>query len=158
MINIQELLNDTFGHLADQQIMALTIFGESRGEPDEGKIAVGSVILERVKKQGWMGKTISEVCLKPYQFSCYLPNDPNFPALKLLAGDWQNKYVQSPDLQNCYQLADGLIDGEIPETPEIEAAHAYQYVTNAMLHSAHPPKWAGTMSLIVVIGGQSFFA
>jgi N-acetylmuramoyl-L-alanine amidase len=149
---------DLFQSLTDKQIMGLTIYGEARGEIREGQIAVGSVILERVKKQGWMGKTISEVCLKPYQFSCFLPHDPNFPALKLLAGDWQNKYVQSPELQNCYQIADGLIDKEIPETPEIAEHHAYQYVTNALLHSDNPPNWAGKMSLVVVIGNQSFFA
>jgi hypothetical protein len=73
-----------FGKLDDKQIMGLTIYGEARGEIDEGKIAVGTVILERVDKQGWMGKTIQEVCLKPYQFSCYLPSDPNFPKLKAI--------------------------------------------------------------------------
>jgi N-acetylmuramoyl-L-alanine amidase len=154
-MNTEDL--NLFESLTDKQILALTIYGEARGEIRAGQIAVGSVILERVKHKDWEGKTIPEVCLKPYQFSCYLPSDPNFPALKLLAGDWQHKYVQSPELQNCYQIADGLIDGEIPETPEIAEHHACQYVTNAMLHSTSPPSWVGKMSLVVVIGGQSFF-
>ena len=60
----------------------LTIYGEARGELNVGRIAVGSVILERIDLQGWMGKTIQQVCLMPYQFSCYLPDDPNFHWLK----------------------------------------------------------------------------
>ena len=33
-------------------IMARTIYGEARGEEEEGQIAVGNVIKNRVKKKG----------------------------------------------------------------------------------------------------------
>ena len=39
-------------------IMAKTLYGEARGEGEEGLIAVGNVIKNRVKKKTWYGKTV----------------------------------------------------------------------------------------------------
>lgn len=63
-------------------VLARTIYGEARGEPVRGKEAVACVILNRVKHAQarggyWWGNTIEEVCLKPWQFSCWNPDDPN---------------------------------------------------------------------------------
>lgn len=38
-----------FGKLSPSEILALTLYGEARGESREGKIGVGTVILERVQ-------------------------------------------------------------------------------------------------------------
>lgn len=59
----------------DLVIMAKTIYGEARGETILGKYAVGCVIYNRWKKD--KGKTIEEICLQPWQFSCWNYNDPN---------------------------------------------------------------------------------
>ena len=64
-------------------VLARTIYGEARGEyhsPEGGLsalIAVGNVIINRVKTQSGYGKSIQEVCLKPRQFSCWNTGDPN---------------------------------------------------------------------------------
>ncbi len=149
---LKEFLFDTFGHLEDAQLMALTVYGEARGEADEGKVAVGSVILERVERRDWDGKTVSEVCLMPYQFSCYLPDDPNFQALKLIAGDWDAKMMHSRDLRGCYKIASGLLSGEIPRTPEIAEHHAMQYKTLKCRAA-----WAEKMKKVAVIGRHEFY-
>jgi hypothetical protein len=153
-------LQDTFGHLTDVRIMALTIYGEARGESREGKIAVGSVILERVEHRGWDGKTIIDVCLCPYQFSCFLPSDPNYYALKLIAEDWNTKYMRSPVLQECHQIADGLIRGDIHRTPEIVAANCCQYVTASWRKAApvQSNRWWEKMTMIAAIGNHEFYA
>lgn len=122
---------EAFDHLSDAQIMALTLYGEARGEPREGKIAVGTVILQRVTHRDWDGTDIPSVCLAPYQFSCYLPNDPNYTALKLIAADWNRKYIASPSLRECYTVALGLISGTIPQTDILAQNHCCQYVTAA---------------------------
>ncbi len=46
-----------FQDLTDAQLLAVCLYGEARGETDCGKIAVASVIKERVKKGGlvWHG-------------------------------------------------------------------------------------------------------
>ena len=137
----------TFDQLNDKQIMALTIYGEARGEPEEGKIAVGSVILERVKQGGWFGHSIGEVCLKPYQFSCYLPNDPNYPKLCHIAEMWDFKIAQDEALKECFDVASGLIDGTIQ--PNIRATHYETFVTHA--------SWEKSMTLVATIGTQRFY-
>lgn len=174
---LKSLIQDTFGHLTDYQLMALTIYGEARGEKFEGKVAIGSIILERVKNRKWDGEDIQEVCLMPYQFSCYLPNDPNFPALKLIAQDWDNKFTQSPDLRECAKVTALLLSGSISETPEIEENKACQYVTTAYrshqdkqaavlqeagkkdaLKKLNQKRWWIRMKRVATIGNHEFYA
>jgi len=50
-----------FDSLEPWQAMGLCIEREAGGEPREGKIAVATVILERVDHRSWDGKTIKEV-------------------------------------------------------------------------------------------------
>lgn len=150
---LKELLFDTFGHLTDEQLLALTIYGEARGESRVGKIGVGSVILERVDHRDWDGKTIHEVCLMPYQFSAFLPSDPNFQPLKLIAENWDEKYMQSHDLRECYHVAENLISGKCDRVPEIARAHATQYKTIAC-----SAPWAKKMKWVCTIGRHEYYA
>ena len=62
-----------FSSLPDDQLMALCIDREARGEPTAGRIAVGSVILNRVAwgqaHEGWgklYGDSIHTVILAPH--------------------------------------------------------------------------------------------
>lgn len=151
--DLKELLWTTFGHLSDTELMALVIYGEARGESREGKIAVGSVILERVDHRKWDGETIHDVCLMPYQFSCLLPADPNFQILKLIAGDWTTKFMRSTVLQECYQVAEGLINGDIPRAGKIAEHHCCQYKTIDCEAS-----WARKMKKILTVGNHEFYA
>ena len=50
-----------------------TIYGEARGEPWGGKVAVGMTVRERVRYPGhWKwGRNWREVMLAPEQFSCW---------------------------------------------------------------------------------------
>jgi spore germination cell wall hydrolase CwlJ-like protein len=56
----------------DEELATLTIWMEARGESQEGRTAVAEVIRNRAKK-----KTVAEVVLAPYQFSCWNTQDPN---------------------------------------------------------------------------------
>jgi N-acetylmuramoyl-L-alanine amidase len=151
--DLKELLLTTFGNLTDYQLMALTIYGEARGEKYEGKVAVGSVILERVDHRDWDGKNIHEVCLMPYQFSCFLPDDPNFQALKLIADDWDNKIKQSQSLRDCLNITGLLLTQSINRTPEIAKYHATQYKTIKC-----EAAWSKKMKLVATIGNHTFYA
>lgn len=62
-------------------VVARTLWGEARGEGYTGMQAVANVIMNRVERGGWYGLTPSEVCKKPYQFSCWLKSDPNYNKL-----------------------------------------------------------------------------
>ncbi|MES2252810.1 MAG: cell wall hydrolase, partial [Pseudomonadota bacterium] len=80
-------MQNTIETMGDIDILARTIYGEARGEygrVDGGLaalIAVGNVIVNRTQQQTWFGRTVRDVCLKPYQFSCWNRNDPNLPKL-----------------------------------------------------------------------------
>lgn len=68
-------------------ILARTIYGEARGESISGMEAIASVVLNRVafskrKKRYWWGNNVKEVCLCPWQFSCWNKNDPNAKLIK----------------------------------------------------------------------------
>ena len=65
-------------------VISRTIWGEARGEPLLGKIAVAYVIYNRVtmdlhgdNKPDWWGEGVIGVCQKPAQFSCWNEGDPN---------------------------------------------------------------------------------
>lgn len=95
-----------FEALTDIQLIAVTLYGEARGEPPEGKRAVAEVILNRAQK--W-GKTIKNVCLAKNQFSCFLTNDPNFPKLLGLAQDFPS---DNAALNACLEAAEGAYTGD----------------------------------------------
>jgi len=65
----------------DLDILGRTLYGEARGEyvkvGPAAFIAVANVIVNRFKMGQGYGKTLTEVCLKPRQFSCWNVNDPN---------------------------------------------------------------------------------
>src|SRR5688500_14939750 len=64
-------------------VLARTLWGEARGEGSGGMQAVAGVVLNRLavsRRKGklWWGNDVIGICQKPYQFSCWNKNDPNF--------------------------------------------------------------------------------
>ena len=51
--------------------MSQVVYAESKGEPFEGKVAVASVIINRVLSPRFPN-TIQEVIFQPYAFSCII--------------------------------------------------------------------------------------
>ena len=52
----------------ETKIIAITILAEARGEGHGGMYAVAAVIAQRAFERK---RTAKEICLKPYQFSCW---------------------------------------------------------------------------------------
>lgn len=138
-----------FENLSDAQLLALCLYGEARGESAEGKIAVGSVILERARRGGWYGRTIRDVILKPYQFSCFLKTDPNYPKLVRIAQQWDDRMAANAALRDCFRIAQGLLNGDIDRSPE----GATHYHTKGV-----DPAWDDRMRFVAAIGNHDFFA
>lgn len=57
-----------------ETLRAMCVWGEARGEPFEGKLAVAHVIQNREKR---FNQNAHQVILKKYAFSCFLESDPN---------------------------------------------------------------------------------
>ena len=146
-----------YGHLSDAQVLAMTIWAEARGEPRDGKIAVGSVILERVDHRSWDGVNIKEVCFWPYQFSCYLDTDPNVRHLMSIAADFDQAVVVNESLVECYEIARGLLDGTVPRDLQIMSTHACQYLASWCKRGMSVPWWKD-YKFVKRLGNHEFYA
>jgi len=159
-----------FKALMPAQLMGLCIEREAGGEPRAGKIGVGTIILERVDHRDWDGKTIHEVILKRWQFSWTMP-EPDKRAKTYYEEsvniakhfDDMVAYSSRRSLLECYEIAKGLLSGEIQRDPEIAAAHCCEYVAAdyRKFMDAHPEKkcnrWWQKMKLLKTVGNHEFY-
>ena len=130
---------DTF---SDQEILAKTIFGEARGEIDEGKKAIACVVLNRVDSGvTWWGHDIRSICLAPYQFSCWNIGDPN--RATIMAATEEN-----PVYARCLEIAGDAIKGLLIDNTN--GADSYE----ALGTDAY---WARRKTPVAVIGHHAFF-
>lgn len=131
---------------AEAQIdtVARTIWGEARGEGAVGMQAVANVIANRVKNPKWWGHSWLEVCLKKYQFSCWLQSDPNYLKLKTVTRETDSAFAQAR------VLAAAAIEGSLPDITK--GATSYKVTKLPWPHDWGPPK-----DPLVVIGHHSFY-
>ena len=73
-----------------EKIIAITILAEARGEGEKGMYAVAAVIAQRAFERK---RTPTEICLKPWQFSCW--NGKKLKDLEHLLKVPQGKYALS---------------------------------------------------------------
>ena len=125
----------------DIDILARTLYGESRSESRTGQIAVAHVILNRAEQGGWWGDTVAKVCQHPYQFSAWNQADPNRKKMEGLNGEEKT-------FQTCLSVAAGVLGGVYGD-PTGGANH---YHTKAV-----KPRWA-TTEPIADIGAHLFYA
>ena len=148
-----------FLSLPTDQVLALTAYGEARGEGGEGMMAVLNVIGNRVIRGGWyvdsdiMALTkdpYKAVCLMKYQFSIFNPGDPNLAVAQKIASNFDNYVSSDSNLQMAYDLAQMLINGELPDN-----TGGADYYYNPSLAN---PSWASKYTQTAQIGSQVFLA
>ncbi len=71
----------------DIDILARTLYGEAESGNREDAQAIAAVIVNRSRSGKWPSD-ISEVCLQPWQFSCWNSNDPNRQRILKAKGKW----------------------------------------------------------------------
>lgn len=126
------------------EIMARTIYGEARGESLPSRAAVGKVILNRQKSPRWP-HTIAEVCLQPYQFSCWNSKDPN--RAKIIAVDERDQV-----LCDCRKIAELSLSQYTTDLTE----GANHYFTTALIGTDHQPSWYDPAKVTAQIGAHVF--
>jgi hypothetical protein len=154
-----------FWLLADWQLFGLNIEREAGGESREGRIAVGTVTLERVDHRNWDGKTIQEVILLPWQFSWTMPEagESYYEEAVRIASNWTEEYCKRKALQECCTISSGMIQGVIPRDPDLAAVHCCQYVASKYRKylDEHPDvkgtRWWKKMPILKTIGGHEFY-
>lgn len=134
----------------DIDTLARTIYGEARGEylkPEGGLaslIAVANVVMNRVYSRKKFGSTIHEVCTKPYQFSCWNPNDPNHHLISTL------KAGQNEVTRLCWKVAESVANGSWPDLSK----GSDHYFSSTM---SKIPTWALGQKLRIKIGAHLFY-
>lgn len=133
--------------MSDLDVLARTIYGEARGESFSGQVAVGYVIKTRSLEKN---ESITNICLAPFQFSCWNPTDPNRKVIEFIGLD-------NPVFMRCYGIACLVITGDVIN-PVVGANH---YITTSapLIHGVAitwPPEWVKGMKDIAVIGAHRF--
>ena len=138
--------------LSALDVFALTLYGESRNQPVEGKIAVANVIRNRLLTHRW-GTSYEAVCLARLQFSCWTPigGATNYRTLKTLK-DQIIEGTLAPDkvLRECYTIARVIMADELQDS----VAHATHYYVSG----TPEPHWAQGHEPVCTIGSHRFYS
>lgn len=126
---------------SDVLVMAQTIWGEARGESNEGQYAIGHVIKNRFDSNKWFSAdSLEGVCKKKWQFSCWNEDDPNKEKMEKLTQE---------DIKDFIEIAKSVLDGS-KESNVGKATHYYaDYIKE--------PKWAEGKTPITKIGVHHFY-
>jgi len=134
--------------MTEQDAVALTLYGEARGEPVDGRIAVACVLINR-RHDGRWGTSFVAVCLARRQFSCWNDTDPNVDGLHDLLTCSPARRTLA--VRECYWIADGVLADAL--RPRVGAATHY-YATSMPT----PPRWAAAGQFVAEIGHHRFYA
>lgn len=125
--------------LSESQVIALTLYGEARNQGIEGRVAVANTIRNRIKAQRKIyGFTARTVCLRPWQYSCWLKQggEENYEllmdAVRLVSRGEQG----GPVLRECFWIAGGLLTDAFVDNTK----GSTHYLTASALAS-RPPTW-----------------
>lgn len=119
------------------EIVASTLYHESRGESYEGKMAVASVIYNRSKQKRWSNLGLSGVCLQKYQFSCH--NNGYKEAVP-------TNTLDRIALKECRSIAASMVGGSFE--PTINSNHYCTTWSNV--------SWKNQLKDTVIIGSHIF--
>lgn len=137
---------------SSEWVMAQTLWGEARGEPLAGKVAVANVIMTRFKNPCWWSRnrgdgipddTIEAVCKDPWQFSCWNKDDPNRSKIEALT-------TADSAFRECLTVAQLAIEGLLADKTD-GATHYH--------HEAIMPSWVINYRLdpCYRVGGHLFY-
>ena len=127
-------------HGSEHKIVAQTILAEARGDGRAGMYAVAACIKVRAQKRNLSFK---QVCLQPYQFSCWNKNDPNRNKMDLLLTLPQAEYAMRL-ARNMHKVNTEVIN---------QATH---YMT-VKLWKTGRVKWARGQKPVAFWGSHAFF-
>lgn len=122
----------------DVLTLARTLWGECRGEPRDGQIAVAWVIRNRAEHPGWWSRrrgddipddTIEAVCLDPHQFSCWWDRQLDRVSTRTIT-----------QLGTLYQIALDVLNDQLPDPTD--GADHYHTILRPEGVKTWPPAWA----------------
>jgi len=149
--------NAVFLKLAPAKILALTAYGEARGEGAEGMMAVLNTIRNRTFDRSFWDNAIYNatgspwhaVALKERQFSVFNFGDVNRPILVSLAERFDSAIGTDLKLAQAYHLALMLLQGTLTDN----TGGAVYYHEKSIM-----PSWASSYINLGMVGNHIFYA
>lgn len=140
--------------LSDLDVLALTLHHEAGQERLIGLIAVASVIKNRAEWGKW-GPSITDVCLAPWQFSCWVPQGgvENHARLKAHANVLRQG-KRPKEMRRAFEVAEAVFEDGLPD-PTRHADHYYAPL--AMVPLGRVPEWAHDEEPSAVLGHHRFY-
>ncbi|MDR0631817.1 MAG: cell wall hydrolase [Holosporaceae bacterium] len=127
----------------DLDVFARTIYGEGRGELYKfglaPLIAIANVIVNRKNKN--FAQTIAEVCLAPYQFSCWNANDTNCETIKKIS-------EENSVFRICLETAENVL---LEKWPDLTDGCDHYHEKSAK------PFWAAYLEPRRIFGSHYFY-
>jgi N-acetylmuramoyl-L-alanine amidase len=124
----------------EQEIVAKTILAEARGEGRAGMYSVACCLKIRAERRN---RSLTRVCLQPYQFSCWNVGDPNRNKM--------DSFLKLPQAKYAILLAKNM--GKL-NTKFIGRADHYMTVK---LWKTNRIKWARGEKPVAFAGNHVFF-
>jgi spore germination cell wall hydrolase CwlJ-like protein len=125
---------------------AATVWGEARGEPQHGRIAVACVLRNRAAR-GYRGdRTLGAVARSPKQFSCWDSGDPNRAQCGALT-------LEDAVFRDCFIAVLQALPTGASEFAAVDATFGSLHY--CALRSA--PAWARGHDPCAIIGRHKFF-
>lgn len=139
----------------DLNYLVCTVYGEARGEPIEGQIAVANVIKNRAYASQ---KTYKDICLAPRQFSCWNQDDPNRSSvLNLLISLEAGDIITDLTIRQIVIICKAIYENGFKDNSH----GARNYVSTARYKQAQDRKgkddqWILSMHPATVLGNHTF--
>jgi len=126
--------------MIDTQIMiaTLTVVMEAAGESQEGKLGVAYVICNRARENN---KSLTDVCLAPYQFSCWLTGSPTLMNLD---------QIQDETMAECLKA---VLDARYQLVPD--PTYGANHYLNLKVCNP-PPSWYDPDAVTATIDNHTF--
>jgi spore germination cell wall hydrolase CwlJ-like protein len=131
--------------VTDLDALTLTLFGEARGEPIEGKIGVANVMRNRYLTHYRNANTYVDVCTAHAQFSAWTEEDE-------VMRDAAKRLATAPDsmLKLCREIAAATIAGKLADNSN----GSNHYFAISM---PRPPDWAFGKPPLAILGHHWFY-
>ena len=137
----------------ESRVVRLTLWGEARGEPVHGIVAVASVIFNRAAwrmsrldtEHDSMSGFLAGECLRPAQFSCWSDGKfiQQYPESQIATD------LEAYKWRVCGDVADTMVSGAFE--PLVPATHYYA------MSIEKAPEWAEGMDFVGRFGNQFFW-
>lgn len=136
-------LDPVLAGLSPRDLCLVTLYGECRGEPIEGQIAVANVIKNRVKDGRW-GPTYHRVLGAWAQFSCLFPTlgGLNYQEVLKFAERIKAGKLNHPREKQLAWIVDGLLDNQFGDNTG-NATHYFSIIIPAPRWTAPPSVYTG---------------